>query len=131
MQNVNNSLKKECEFIKATTTEQSRLILSISDTIDSANTAIHKLNASSLSITKLTKETQSAIQAITNSIPHIHTIADSATSLTKLTAELKNMTTTQPPPLPALTTGHVANPTYTNIASNPPTTIDYPPPCAA
>ena len=85
-----NSIKCKYKFIKATTTEQSKLVLSISDTISSIKSAIHNLDTSNLSTAALTNEIQPAAQTITSSIPHALSLNDSVSGLAKLVEELKH-----------------------------------------
>lgn len=116
---TNNSLKWECVFIKATTAEQSKHILSITDTIKTINACIHNLNASNLAVVTVTKELQPAIQAITDSIPHIITITDSAKNLTKSAEELRKVLA-KCLPLLLLFPQPISHPTYTNMVNNHP-----------
>ena len=57
-QSITNKLKYKSDFIKATTTEQSKLMLQLSNLIKTLNSTITNLNSTNQLITAITKDTQ-------------------------------------------------------------------------
>ena len=120
------NIECECEFIKATTAEQAKHIIGISNTIDTINTSIRNLDSTSHTVASIAKEVQPIVNTLSSAIPHTQSIATSTKDLLKSVTELRNATASLPSP-PSNTFGLPTRPSYANSLNNPTLTGNPPP----
>lgn len=113
-QTITNKLNQECEFIKATTANQTRHIPQLSESITKLNLSINNLDTTNQFITAITKDIQPLTQTFNKTKLYTTSLITSTKELSKIADDLKNLLAIPP----NSSNSQPLQPSYANTVTN-------------